>query len=222
MSINQVAASIPGIPRAESAKNGSVVGKDDFLKLLVTQLQRQDPLNPQDPTEFTAQLTQFSSLEQLLSVNDQLKQLGAINTLGLRAGAAGYIGREASILGDRLVVAEGKPSAVQFELAGNAEAVAINVYDADGKLVDIAKLGAREAGRHNFAWSGLLASGGAAPDGDYSFEVVATDADGNGIPFQTQFSGTIDSLSFERGRTMVRIGGSSWPIEDVLTLSASN
>ncbi len=65
------------IPSSETTRpTTDVLGKDDFLQLLVAQLQHQDPLKPMDSTEFTAQLAQFSSLEQLYNVNDNLGELG--------------------------------------------------------------------------------------------------------------------------------------------------
>ena len=83
---------------ASSSATGSLtgssnLGKDDFLLLLVTQLQNQDPLNPQDPTEFTSQLAQYSSLEQLFTVNDQLGQLETTNGNVVQMTALGLMGQ---------------------------------------------------------------------------------------------------------------------------------
>ena len=79
----------------------SVMGKDDFLQLLVTQLQNQDPLNPADATEFTAQLATFSSLEQLQNINTTLGDVSTSQTVLTNSQAVDYIGKQIQAIGDR-------------------------------------------------------------------------------------------------------------------------
>lgn len=198
------------------------MGKTDFLKLLVAQLQSQDPLNPQDPTEFTAQLAQYSSLEQLMNVNDNLTSMSSTFASGTRSNAAAYIGRTATVSGDQVTLSGGAASTVQFDLEGAASTVSVDVYDSTGSLVDVVSMGELGSGLHDFTWDGKTASGTTAADGTYTFKVVASDSDGNGIDATTRFSGTVDSISFENGNTMLNIGGSSWSLDDVLAIGAAN
>ncbi|MCL5270409.1 MAG: hypothetical protein M1457_07645, partial [bacterium] len=82
-SISSIASVVsPAITTAQSTAGTGTVSKDEFLRLLVTQLQKQDPLNPQDPSEFTSQLAQFSSLEQLISIGEGLDALTSQQALG--------------------------------------------------------------------------------------------------------------------------------------------
>jgi flagellar basal-body rod modification protein FlgD len=217
MSVQAIASTIPPIS-TEQATPGGAVGKDEFLRLLVTQLQRQDPLNPQDPTEFTAQLAQFSSLEQLIAVNENIGDLADAQLFGTRMSAASLIGRQARIQGDRVEVVDGQASPVWFNLPRDAEATSIEIYSQDGRLVEVVGLGPKTAGSHAMQWDGLLPDGTAAADGSYRFKIVASDDSGAGITATTSFNGRITGISFENGQAMVKIGGASWPLSAVLGL----
>jgi len=98
----------------------NTLGKDDFLNLLITQLQNQDPLSPMDSTEFSAQLAQFSSLEQLSNVNENLETLllyqGSLNN----SQAVSFIGKTITASGDSVLITDGIPDNIHFELAGDA------------------------------------------------------------------------------------------------------
>jgi flagellar basal-body rod modification protein FlgD len=83
-----------------SAQKTDILGKDDFLRLLVAQLKAQDPLNPMENTEFTAQLAQFSSLEQLSNVNENLKSLISYQTSTDNSQAVGFIGKTVNANGN--------------------------------------------------------------------------------------------------------------------------
>ncbi len=214
MSIQSVASSIPTVPSANNP-NGGLVGKDEFLKLLVTQLQKQDPLNPQDPSEFTAQLAQFSSLEQLIGVNDNLTSLGSLQGASIQLGAAALIGKSARVLGDRLEVDGGTADTVKFNLSREAEQVSVNVYDSAGKLVEVVDYADGAAGDHAFMWT-AKPGGTAAADGTYRFEVVASDSNDTVIEVATSFTGRVTAVSFERGEAMVTVGGDDYAFGDVI------
>ena len=114
---------------SNSGSTPSVLGKDEFLKLLVAQLQNQDPLNPSDSTEFTSQLAEFSSLEQLTNLNAELKTQSLNQmTLGY-AQSASMIGKEVAIeWGDTVGI--GTVTAVHYE--GNEIWVSIGNVTVDG------------------------------------------------------------------------------------------
>lgn len=222
MSIQSVAAATQTQTTTAAKAKDDAMGKTDFLKLLVAQLQSQDPLNPQDPTQFTAQLAQYSSLEQLMNVNENLSGLGSAFNSGMRTNAAAYIGRNATVSGNQVTLSGGAAQKVQFDLGGNAKKVSVEVKDSAGALVSVTEMGALTSGLHDFTWDGKYANGTAAADGEYTFSVVASDENGNGLDVMPRFNGTVESISFENGRTMLNIGGSTWSIDSVLAIGPAN
>ncbi len=91
------------------------LGQDDFLKLFVTQMKYQNPLNPMDSTEFTAQLAQFSSLEQLTNISSQLKDLTVYQNSLNNTLTTSFIGRKVKFTGDGQTAAEGTVTGISFE-----------------------------------------------------------------------------------------------------------
>lgn len=210
--------SIPSSSATSQKKDGSTIGKEEFLKLLVTQMQKQDPLNPQDPSEFTAQLTQFSSLEQLIGVNQNLLGLSSQQSMMTRLNASTFIGKAARVAGDQVTVKEGTASSVRFDLSADSTKTSVNVYDAEGKLVEVVELGTQKAGVHDFQWDARTSGGARVADGNYHFEVVAQDSKAQKIDVNQTFSGKVTGVKFEYGKTLLEIGGASWPVENIVGL----
>lgn len=142
---------------------------DRFLKLLVTQMQNQDPLNPMDNAQITSQMAQINTvngIEQLnttvAGLNSQFVQLQALT-------GASLVGRDVTLQGNKMSVEGGKAQGA-FDLSGTADRVKVEVLSPAGRVVDTIELNAQGAGRHGFEWNA-----GARPDGDpYTFRVVAT------------------------------------------------
>ncbi|MCY7315785.1 MAG: flagellar hook assembly protein FlgD [Rubrivivax sp.] len=155
---------------AATAKTANEAGSADrFLKLLVTQMQNQDPLNPMDNAQITSQMAQINTVNGIEQLNNTVQALNAQFT-GLQAlSGAALVGREITLQGNRLQLASGSANG-GFELAGNADLVKIEVLSPAGRVVDTLALGAQGAGRHGFDWA---APAGTA-DGNYSFRVIAT------------------------------------------------
>ena len=183
---------------------------------MITQLQNQDPLNPADSTEYTAQLAQFSSLEQLSNVNANLEYMQLYQASINNAQAVSFIGKEIIALGDDIQVTEGQAEQCRFELSGDASGVVVNIYDAGGKLVKTIEQGAMNAGRHNVEWDGTDQNGNAVADGDYTFEVQAVDAAGQDVATLTYSSGLVEGVTFIEGVTYFLIGNQKIPISDIV------
>jgi len=130
------AAAISGTSESYAPEK-AVLGKEDFLKLLVEQLKNQDPLNPMESTEFTAQLAQFSSLEQLTNMNESLEYSQLYQSSINNAQAVGFIGKTVKATGDSINVKDGISNQIQFDLARDAETVNIHIYDSSDNLVNI-------------------------------------------------------------------------------------
>ncbi|MBI5256475.1 MAG: flagellar hook assembly protein FlgD [Burkholderiales bacterium] len=125
---------------------------DRFLKLLVTQMQNQDPLNPMDNAEITTQMAQISTVS---GIDDLNKSIGAMSSMLLQSQsleAAGLVGKTVLVNGNDLTLAEDGSTAAGFELAGPADSVKVQIKNAAGKVVDTLELGAAASGRHSFEW----------------------------------------------------------------------
>lgn len=139
------------------------VSKNEFLQILVTQLQSQDPLDPMKNDQFAVDLAQFSQLEQLISIND--KMAGGASDI---SSLAGYLGQEVLLNTDKVSVGSGMESSLKLNLGQDASDVRVELLDGDGKLVGVVEAGALQKGSHTLQ----IASDGIAP-GDYEFKVRA-------------------------------------------------
>ena len=110
--------------------------KDDFLKLFVTQLQNQDPLNPEDSTEMASRLAHFNSLEQMLNVNKTLTTMLDTQKQSRSVDLVNYIGKEVELKGGRFKHEGEGPSEVSFKLARPAVNTVLEVRDSTGAVVD--------------------------------------------------------------------------------------
>ncbi|HOE94980.1 MAG TPA: flagellar hook capping FlgD N-terminal domain-containing protein [Candidatus Sumerlaeota bacterium] len=219
--ITQVSALVSPPVSTGRSDSGNIVNKEEFLQLLVAQLQRQDPLNPQDPAEFTSQLAQFSSLEQLINVNSSIASLANMQGMTAMVSAANFIGQNATVVGDALTVSEGKPSRVEFQMARDSVSTHMNVYDSSGALVAVVDLGARAAGENGFDWDGRLANGESLRDGNYRFEITAMDANNLLIDVLPMFEGRVDGISFDRGQVLLEINGRRIPMSELIRVGAA-
>jgi flagellar basal-body rod modification protein FlgD len=177
----------------------STMGKDDFLNLLVTQLQNQDPLNPADSTEFTAQLATFSSLEELQNIGSTLETLSTSQMIQIYAKAVDFIGKEVQAVGDEVYLEAGGSVDLEFDLSRDAAEVYVNIYDQDGEFVQNIDAGSMDTGVQSVQWDGMDQYGNPAGQGSYTFEVAAVDADGNSVPTTTYAQGIVQGVYYKNG-----------------------
>lgn len=186
------------------------LGQDDFLLLLVTQLSNQDPLNPLEGQEFAAQLAQFTSVEQLVAINDQTSAngdlIGSLNDTTNAGIAAGLIGKDIEALGNQVGWSGGDAVPITFDLAATAASVTVTIRDQAGNVVRTIDAGGQSQGTVSIDWDGKNNDGNSVLDGIYTFEVEAND--GNDIPVTAtpQIRGTVDRVTFGAEGTQVWIG----------------
>jgi len=183
------------------------LGKDDFLKLLVSQLQNQDPLNPSDPTAFTAQLAQFSSLEQLSNVNKNLEQLVASQGLD----AMSFIGRE--------VVAENSAFRLDaggvdlgYRLNGSADEVTLFVQDSFGRTVASLPADGLTPGEHFLAWDGKDENGRDVPPGDYQLLVSALQGEDKAVSATSLLKTRVTGVDLDSSGTLLETDAGGIPM----------
>jgi flagellar basal-body rod modification protein FlgD len=213
---------ISGVTNTSGTHTGGItkapgeLGRDDFLNLLVTQLQYQDPLNPMDSADFTAQLAQFSSLEQLTNMNDQLEALATAQSDLNNSQAVSYIGRTVLSTGNATRISDGNAEALQVALDDPAAQLFVGVYDTTGALRSTFSTEAMAAGRNTIEWDGTDMDDNPLPDGTYWFEATAVDGSGNEIDVSTLSSGRVSGVSFDNGEAALVVNGQPVPLDTIV------
>ncbi len=178
------------------ATGSSEMGKDEFLLLLVTQFQYQDPLNPMEDKEFIAQLAQFSALEQSMNMNENMQLMLTAQQESNTMGAVSYMGKEVLARGYQVSVEDGNVTTFQYALEEEAATGYVNILDANNQFVTSIDLPAKGAGIHDFPWDGKDADGNTVPDGVYTIGLVCKDAEGQAIIADTQVGGLVTGVNY--------------------------
>lgn len=195
------------------------LGKDDFTRLLITQIRNQNPLEPMSNTEFVAQLAQFSSLEQLSMVNSNLGQLQLYQDSIYRMQAASLLGQEIKAQGSVLSLSGDSPAQLSYRLEGDASAVKVHIYSGAGELVKTIELPSQPAGEYNAYWDGKNFNGVRQPSGTYAFIVDAVDKLGKPLRSDTFITGKVTGLSFRGGGVSLLVNGLEVPLESLVTVN---
>jgi len=203
-----------------SAPAGEALDKEDFLRLLTTQLRNQDPLNPLSNADFVAQTAQFSSLEQLQNMNRSLERLAAQPGNAGPVAASALLGRIATVNGSTLNLENGRPAAAGYVLPASASNVYLQVQDASGKVVRTLSLGAQSGGKHQASFDGLDDAGRRLPAGTYLYRIAAMDKNGNLLPGAVTGGGQVSGISLEDGQVMLQIGSERVPLASVVGVTA--
>ena len=197
--------------QAAGAKN--VMGKDEFMKMLIAQLQNQDPLNPMDGTEFAVQLAQFTSLEKLTNLNETMSVLPDYLSTFANAQMVTMIGNDALAKGNMIDVSS-TTAKISYSLPSSTAGATIDIYNANGMKVDSLKVGNQSAGVNTMTWN----CGNINP-GSYTFDVSATDSNGKAVTVDTLLSGTVTGASFKNGSAYLTINGQSVAFSNVIAVS---
>jgi len=195
------------------------LGKEEFLKLLVTQLRSQNPLDPMGNEAFVAQLAQFGALEQMQNVasatETSTRVLGSVNN----AVATSFIGREAVAANDAFTW-NGEAGSVDLgALLPSGGSAQLNVLDTAGNTVASLTLHGGASGPALANWDGKGSTGAALPAGQYRLEVSATDGQGIAITAQPIIAGVVEGVSFQDGATYLSVGGTRVPLSAVAEIN---
>jgi len=202
-----------------SAQQGLAGDQQTFLKLLTTQLQNQDPLNPMDTDQFTQQLVSMTGVQQQILTNELLQKI---------AGNQTGVGDPVSLLG-KAVTATSSNANLQngqanwsYATVGDAGDVQVQVSNNLGQVVYQQDLGAQTAGSHSFSWNGKDTTGVQLPDGGtYTMAVTATDASGNTLSSTVYQQGVVTAVNNTGGQVLLTINGSPVPASAITTVQAA-
>jgi flagellar basal-body rod modification protein FlgD len=190
---------------------------DDFLVLLTTQLQNQDPLSPMESTEFTNQLVSFSQVEQQINQNQKLDQLLGLQLASTSTVALGYVGLDVGYVGDLFYNNGTDTREVNYALQGDAVSSSVFIKDATTGEVIRELDGATTAGNHSVEWDGLDDDGNPAPEGNYRVTVDALDETGEAVSASTAVSGSVVGIETVNGVVQLLLEGDAIvPINSIL------
>jgi flagellar basal-body rod modification protein FlgD len=207
-------------PAAPPVAGKNTLDKNSFLRLLTTQLQKQDPLNPMDSTAFVAQLAQFSSLEAQENMSSKLDTLALGQANANQLAVPQMIGKQVLFKASQLGLTSGQPSAFSVSLESAADTVMATISDAAGRTVRTLQLGARGAGASAATWDGLDDNGNQLPSGRYSLTVVAARQNGSLVGVATSVRGIVTGVSFEGSVPQLIVNGTPVKLTDVSEIAS--
>jgi flagellar basal-body rod modification protein FlgD len=190
-----------------------------FLKLLTTQMQNQDPLNPMDTAQYTQQLVQFSQVEQSIQQTGVLKNMLAQLSGQQISQATGFIGKEARF--DSPVAGLGEaPATWTYQITGAPAAITATISDASGKAVRVVTLDPSAQGR--FEWDGMKADGTRAADGAYMLALSAVAASGDQLGSTINSVGKVNDVVAAGADIMLGVNGLRLPLYGLIGVSAAS
>lgn len=210
-----------------SQTNGTTLGKNDFMNLLIAQMKNQDPMNPMDGTQFAAQLAQFSSLEQLQNLNDSMTtSINANYALTQSINntlSATLIGKDVKVTGGDLQNNGQGSVQLGYTLPGTASEVTLNVLDSNGNVVKTFNNLPTTAGDNKLSWDFTDNNGNKLPNGNYTFSVTAKGSDGSDMTADLFKLGAVDGVKFSStGGTTLTVDGADYQLSDIAEILNSN
>ncbi len=195
-----------------SQTGSSDLDKEAFMTLLVTQFQYQDPLNPMEDKEFIAQLAQFSSLEQMMNLNESMVGLTTATKNQEMINATSYIGKNVDMSGNTVskstdsATGDYSISKLRYALGETATSAQVNIYDSNRQLVRSYTLPAQAPGTHEFdGWDGKTETGTIAPDGVYTVIPVFFNAEGQSLQYDSVVDGRVAGVLSDNGVTYLTL-----------------
>ncbi|MBI2712041.1 MAG: flagellar hook assembly protein FlgD [Bdellovibrio sp.] len=182
------------------------LGKDDFLKIMITQMKNQDPTNPFKAEQMAQEIAQFTSVEQLQNVNQNLSKMSTQNRPLEQMAMTGLIGKLVTIDRERFPHLEGQTDSLTFNLPKNGTSVKVSIVSEAGESVFEKDLGAQKAGEVSFTWDGVKTNSLPAKSGSYNYRVEAKDERGGTIQINPKLRAKVIGVSFEGSDPVFLVG----------------
>ncbi len=222
----QTIGSTPTTSGTQNLVSNEMLGKEDFLKLLVAQLRYQDPLEPMEDQEFVAQLAQFSSLEQLQNMNDSLSQnvewdMVMSQTIN-NTMATSLIGKEVVAGSNSVGLGDDGSAEIVFKAADYVHQGTVTIYNSEGAVVRTLAADNLPAGEQRLAWDGRDSNGNELQAGNYFFDVSLYDANGEAVTSQGYLVGIVDGVKYIEGQAYLDVDGALVPLSDVMEINSQD
>jgi flagellar basal-body rod modification protein FlgD len=218
MAVSNVSSSNLGGMTAQRQGDMNAMGRDAFMKLLVAQLRNQDPEAPVDSKEFITQLSQLTSVEQLVTMSDRLASLEVGMASLANTQVAGIVGKTVVAETKSVNLEDGGSASVPVTLGSRAAKVVATFRNDAGEVVGKVELGDTFPGTRSLSWNGIGPDGVRVPAGRYRVEVSATDAAGRPVDANTRIRGQVSEISYANGYPEVVVGGARVMLGDVTSI----
>jgi len=212
------ATTTSGTSTNPTSKNNTL-NQADFLNIFVTQLKYQDPLQPMDNSQMASQMAQFSMVQSLNNMTESMKNMESSQAAVNNLQAASLVGKKVEVKGSALTLSQGTASEGSYQLDKPGKAT-IKIMDDKGSLVRVIESGVTDTQKQKFVWDGKNQQGATLPDGQYSFQVSAVDAQGAAIGVNTTMVGKVDGVSLDQGKAYLQIGSNKVPLSEIIAILA--
>jgi len=187
-----------GLSKPKQAGIEQKLGQEDFIKLMTTQMNHQDPMKPMDNGKFISEMAQFSTVSGLKEIKDAFNSLATSLQSSQALQASSMVGRKVLVPGSMSTFSEGTPMKGGVELSTNVSDLKIGIMNDKGALVKEISLGDKAAGVAHFTWDGMLSANKKAMSGNYSIRAIGT-VDGKSESLNTLITDTVQSVSLGSG-----------------------
>ena len=205
-------------PSLSSAAGTTLAGNfQAFLKLLTTQLQHQNPLDPLDTNQFTQQLVQFAGVEQQLKTNDQLTTLVSLQQTAQSTQALTFVGKTAVVDGSTAMLTN---ASVTWNIGVPKDSnVNVTIASSTGQTVFTGNYPVSAGDNHAFTWDGRGNDGTQWPDGKYTMTATAADGAGNSVGVSTQIRGVVSSVDLSQSPPLLSINGQTYTVNQIKSIT---
>jgi len=187
-----------GLAKPKQAMQDQKLGQDDFIKLMTTQMNHQDPMKPMENGDFLSDMAQFSTVSGLKEIKEAFNSLATSLKSSQALQASSMVGRQVLVPGSVTTFSEGTPMKGAVELDKNVSDLKVSILDDKGALVKEIALGDKAAGVAHFNWDGKLAEAKSAMSGNYSISATAM-VDGKSESLKTLITDKVQSVSLGSG-----------------------
>jgi flagellar basal-body rod modification protein FlgD len=218
LTVNNGASTVPVSNSPVKDTTGNDLS-EQFLKMLVAQMQNQDPMNPMDNAQLTSQLAQISTVNGISSLNTTVSNLGSSLSAVQSMQAAALVGRDVEVPGKTLTLDEGGVAKGGFDVPYAVENATVTITNAEGKVVYTSDMGKTAAGTSHFTWDGLDSNGNEMSPGTYNFDVQLT---ANGVTGAANTLSTIAVHSIQpsaSGTNVIDKAGNLYSLSTVRQIS---
>ena len=197
-----------------TAEDKSVLGKDDFMTLLLVELQNQDPTEPMDSEKILSQTSQLATLEASENTNKALSDLAASMSSSQQFSTISAIGKTADLGSNALTLDKGTSSTFEIYFPDDINNGTVQILDVNGNTIKTLDVGTNPKGVYEFTWDGTNAIGGAVDSGIYYATASYTNPEGDAL--NTRLGAyPIESVRFDSGETYLKLGSSYVPLANV-------
>lgn len=201
-----------------SDSNSNTLDKDAFLKLLVAEIQNQNPLEPMDNQKFLDQMTQFTTMEQMTNMSESFQGFITQMQSATKLQASAVVGKYAVIEGNTIKFKDNVAEGIVYNVEEEGE-IFIRITDKEGNLVREDSLGYNEPGIYGYQWDGRNNSGTIQTEGTYDYQMVMIDSNGEEQTFGGVDGGTVEAVQFIDDEIYVIVNNQKYDFKDIIEIS---